>query len=61
MMTKRKYLALLMQQSPEWVRASMRAPGRHMRAMHVLLHRVALRRMGAHVSRCYRDGAFDYP
>ncbi len=46
-MNRRAYLALLVQQSPDWIRASMRNPSRHMRRMHIALHAIALRRLGA--------------
>lgn len=46
LMTRREYLAVLMRQRPELLRASMAAPSRYMTRTHVLLHAVALRRMG---------------
>ena len=46
-MTRRDYLAGLLRQSPEWLRGSMGEPTRYMTRTHVLLHAVALRRMGA--------------
>ena len=46
-MKRSNYLAALMRQSPEWLRGSMAEPTRCMTRMHILLHGVALRRMGA--------------
>lgn len=46
-MRKRCYLAALMRQSPDWVRASMAEPTSYMTRTHVLLHAVALQRMRA--------------
>jgi hypothetical protein len=46
-MRKRCYLAALMRQSPDWVRASMAEPTSYMTRTHVLLHSVALQRMRA--------------
>lgn len=47
MTRKRQYLAMLLQQSPDWIRGSMTQPSRYMSRMHVLLHALALRRLGA--------------
>jgi len=46
-MRKQTYLAILMCQSPNWIRASMRNPSPSMRPIHVALHAIALRRLGA--------------
>lgn len=46
-MRKQAYLAILMRQSPDWIRASMRNPSPYMRRVHVALHAIALRRLGA--------------
>lgn len=46
MSNKRKYLTALMQQSPEWVKTSMDNPNKYMTRMDLLLHAVALRKMG---------------
>ena len=45
-MNRRDYLSLLMRQRPEWLLESMSAPSNRMTRSHVLLHGVALRRMG---------------
>ncbi len=44
-MTKRAYLALLLRQSPDWIRGSMRNPSQSMRPIHIALHAIALRRL----------------
>lgn len=56
-MTKREYLTLLMQQRPDWIRASMAAPTRYMTRTHVLLHAVALRRMQRGGAQCPKNSA----
>ena len=45
-MRKQTYLATLMHQSPDWIRASMRNPSPSMRPIHIALHAIALRRLG---------------
>lgn len=46
-MKRSDYLAELLRQRPEWLRGSMAEPTRCMTRTHILLHAVALRRMGA--------------
>ena len=46
-MRKQTYLAILMRQSPDWIIGSMRNPSPSMRSIHVALHAIALRRLGA--------------
>jgi hypothetical protein len=45
-MTKKQYLKALMAQPPEWIAASLADPSPSMRPVHLLLHRIALRRIG---------------
>ena len=45
-MRKQTYLAILVRQSPDWIRASMCNPSQSMRPIHVALHAIALRRLG---------------
>jgi len=47
MRNKQKYLRALMQQSAKWVLSSARQPNQWMTPMHVKLHYLALRKMGA--------------
>ena len=46
-MRKQTYLTILMRQSPDWIIGSMRNPSPSMRPIHVALHAIALRRLGA--------------
>lgn len=47
MTSKRLYLSVLLLQSPDWIRGSLGNPTRGMTPVHLALHRLALRRMGA--------------
>lgn len=44
-MKKHKYLMLLMQQPIEWVKASANEPNEKMTKIHVILHKIAIRRL----------------
>ena len=43
---RRRYLALLMQQGPDWVKSSLLNPTEHMPRKALIMHCIALRRMG---------------
>jgi hypothetical protein len=45
-MKKQTYVQALMRQPVAWIKASAATPNGHMTPMHILLHYVALRRMG---------------
>ena len=47
-MTKREYLECVLRLlTPEQIRLSAASPTKHMRAVHIKLHYIALRRLGA--------------
>ena len=45
-MSKRRYLNLLLQMKPAYLRDSAANPTQYMQSIHIKLHYVALRRMG---------------
>ncbi len=45
-MKKQDYIQALMRQPAAWIKASAATPNGHMTRTHILLHYVALRRMG---------------
>jgi hypothetical protein len=45
-MKKQRYLAALLRQKPNWILLSAKNPNHYMTKTHVLLHYIALRKMG---------------
>jgi hypothetical protein len=45
-MKKQRYLAALLRQKPDWILLSAKNPNHYMTKTHVLLHYIALRKIG---------------